>query len=1125
MSYNKYQVYKHQISYDSGYTWETIPGEVTYSGNPLGTYDTLEECENSSSYKYLEIARDGTTYSEPCKGCGYYKNVLYGNDVKLISSSGNPTHLYVGDCVYDVYFDEMDTLHYFSGITFSHNVKEINSIVGYRHWSNPDIEQTLVIPNSVERIAMGGSYWNNHGFTGVENIVFEENSSLKEIGSYFMHTTTSSNEYIKNIDIPDSVEYIGNNAFQGCSALTSVHLPVGLKKIPYSLFANCTSLSGITIPSGVTYIDSEAFYNCSSLTSITIPDRVDVIESTAFRGCSFPNDGAWHYAGSMIYNDDFVRVSSVPTIPDGTKFIGYNGFSMSGSSLDWSGFKIPSSVKFIQNPNPKFYTYIDENSVKYIDTYCVGMSGASSQLTSYTIKSGTRFIGGLGSMKKLASLTLPESLEVICDNYSLGGFSALTSVTIPANVWYIGEYAFNTFGSGNSALTSVVFSSNSKLKYMNKAFRDCYSLEEITIPKGVVEMSGAFQNCSGLTSVTFEEGSQIEAIGADAFRDCKNLKRMNSNVDGVINIPSSVKIIDKNAFMGCESIEQINFPSGVTVIKLEAFYGCTALTSVRIPENVKIIPASCFQNCSGLTSVEIPSNVRKIDDGAFDACPNISSYTIPEGVEIINWGALQCVSGGTIIMKPTCPPGLGPYPFRSGLTIYVPCESYYDYLAAPGWSDYASDIHPMSPCDDPPMPSYEYKLMYRSASTDTYTVIPCNSSSAITSGETSNIGRTSVTTIIAGDCAYSIDNNAFKGFSVLSDVTLTNNLLSVGNYSFSGCTSLSAISIPDSTISLGNEAFRQCTNLISCSVGSGLTSIGSYCFYNDSNLTGITIPQGVSSITNSCFSRCTSLSSINIQNGVTNIGESAFTQCISLTNVSIPDSVTTIGYAAFSGCTSLISCTLGSGLTEINSSAFQGCTSLRSIVIPSGVTYIRSVTFSNCSGLTSVTIPNTVTNIGINSFADCTSLTGVSIPDSVTYIDGSAFWGCSGMITLTLGTGLTSIEGGAFSNCISISGLTIPDNVTNIGYSAFKQCSGMTELLIGSGVTSIGHHAFYNCSGLTSITCLATTPPTLEKDAPYGQSYAFNGSDCPIFVPSSSVNAYKSASEWSRYSSRIQAIP
>ena len=65
----------------------------------------------------------------------------------------------------------------------------------------------------------------------------------------------------------------------------------------------------------------------------------------------------------------------------------------------------------------------------------------------------------------------------------------------------------------------------------------------------------------------------------------------------------------------------------------------------------------------------------------------------------------------------------------------------------------------------------------------------------------------------------------------------------------------------------------------------------------------------------------------------------------------------------------------------------------------------------------------------------------------------------------------------------------------------------------------IEENAFSNCTGLTSITIEATTPPSL----PFGSGFR-NTNNCPIYVPAESVDAYKSATYWSDYASRIQAI-
>ena len=119
---------------------------------------------------------------------------------------------------------------------------------------------------------------------------------------------------------------------------------------------------------------------------------------------------------------------------------------------------------------------------------------------------------------------------------------------------------------------------------------------------------------------------------------------------------------------------------------------------------------------------------------------------------------------------------------------------------------------------------------------------------------------------------------------------------------------------------------------------------------------------------------------------------------------------------------------------------------------------------------------------------------------------------------IEIGNSVTSIGDWAFDGCRSLTSIIIPSGVTSIGMYAFRGCTSLTSINIPSSVTSIGNTAFDSCSSLTSVTVEATTPPTLGR-------YVFNGTNnCPIYVPSQSVNAYKSASGWSTYSSRIQAI-
>lgn len=289
------------------------------------------------------------------------------------------------------------------------------------------------------------------------------------------------------------------------------------------------------------------------------------------------------------------------------------------------------------------------------------------------------------------------------------------------------------------------------------------------------------------------------------------------------------------------------------------------------------------------------------------------------------------------------------------------------------------------------------------------------------------------------------------------------------------------------------------------------TSDGS--FQNFDTLTSVTIPNSVRTINNFAFSGCHSLTGVTIPNSVVAIGYAAFNSCYSIQNVVIPNSVVNVAppqgqnvdnNGVFGNCSALTSCTLSVNMTRIPENMFRGCESLTSVggsgsgasvEIPSNITKISKDAFFQCDGITSVTIPNTVSELGGRVFEDCDNLRNVSLPNSITDIPDSIF-----------------------NDCSSLTNIIIPNSVTRIGSSAFYYCN-LSSINIPSGVTFIGDEAFARNSGMTSVTVNAITPPTLGSKA---FDYTNN---CPIYVPCESVEAYKAASDWRSYASRIHGIP
>lgn len=140
-------------------------------------------------------------------------------------------------------------------------------------------------------------------------------------------------------------------------------------------------------------------------------------------------------------------------------------------------------------------------------------------------------------------------------------------------------------------------------------------------------------------------------------------------------------------------------------------------------------------------------------------------------------------------------------------------------------------------------------------------------------------------------------------------------------------------------------------------------------------------------------------------------------------------------------------------------------------------------------------IADGITNTGRSVFRELTNLSAVSIPNSVTTIDSTTFY---------QDTSLTNI--------------VLPNALTQIGTGAFRY-SGLTSIVIPATVTSIGSEAFKDCSSLNSVRVLSTTPPTIN-----GNTFE-NDDSLQIYVPQSSVDTYKAATNWSALKDRIQAIP
>lgn len=276
-------------------------------------------------------------------------------------------------------------------------------------------------------------------------------------------------------------------------------------------------------------------------------------------------------------------------------------------------------------------------------------------------------------------------------------------------------------------------------------------------------------------------------------------------------------------------------------------------------------------------------------------------------------------------------------------------------------------------------------------------------------------------------------------------------------------------------------------------------------------------------------------------NNVTTILHSAFSGCTNLTTIKLPRGIKTLYNDAFNGCVKLTRIELNDGITAAGAAVFLNCSSLAYIVIPNSVTILGDSILRGCSALVEAQIPSFVEGSLYGTFDGCANLsTPIVVPKGVTAISNRVFFGCKKVPSITFedGSSLRSIGAYAFSGCSLLTSLIIPDGVTSIGRDCFNGCGKLTyiklpselitispfafygskleSIIIPEKVTSIGEGAFYK-NNLQYAIMHAVEPPALTNTNAFNQTY-------PIYVPDESVEAYKSATNWSSYTDRIKPL-
>ena len=249
---------------------------------------------------------------------------------------------------------------------------------------------------------------------------------------------------IHSVTIPQSVKFIGREAFGRCDGLESLTINGAIESMGYCAFNECTSLTTLKLGEYIKTIGQSAFNGCSALTNVTIPENVTSIGDSAFVGCEKLDSLTINGAIESMGDSAFYGCEKLETLSLGEKIktIGRDAFR----ECPLTNVTIPDSV-----------TSIGDQAF----TSC-------KKLDSLTIKDAATSIGrsAFAECTSLTTLSLGENITTIGNN-AFWGCSALTSVTIPKKVTTI----------------------------ESNTFKNCSKLEYIILPAGLTSFRDSLEGC------------------------------------------------------------------------------------------------------------------------------------------------------------------------------------------------------------------------------------------------------------------------------------------------------------------------------------------------------------------------------------------------------------------------------------------------------------------------------------------------------------------------------------------------------------------------------------------------------------------------------------------------------
>ena len=359
---------------------------------------------------------------------------------------------------------------------------------------------------------------------------------------------TSISTLVTRLELPSTLETIGDEVFSGFEKLGDITLPEGLAYIGDRAFNGCKSLWFENLPSSVLNIGEEAFNGCKSLTQIALSENVKSVGNNAFYGCS--------------------GISLVKIFASDLRGSGILGFG--SEALD--RVVIGGKVQYL--PEESFFNSTNLRKVEFeprdpatplfIDGYCFSNCG------------------------KAQFVNFPERIDSIAD-YAFSDCAALSGSMMLTDTRHIGYRSF----IGCSSLTEVVLPES--VEYIGEeAFGRCGNLQRVEYNCISATTGTVFRECDILAAVKI--GKNVEKLGDGLFSTLSSLNSVEFEANGIENdseIPSSFEI-GQHCF-SASGFKKIELPRNTTLIGDYAFAD-GKFAEITLPAMIKYLGKEMFSS-------------------------------------------------------------------------------------------------------------------------------------------------------------------------------------------------------------------------------------------------------------------------------------------------------------------------------------------------------------------------------------------------------------------------------------------------------------------------------------------------------------------------------------------------